>query len=424
MKFLVESIKGARNASLEERATICNLRIMVDKTNSCFHMNVQAGKHFDSVLVPSVYLAEGIATDWWAIFGSRDGKHPIWPYRTGFVLPFVSFSCDGPTFEVSCEQRKCDNPDLRFTLEGVELISRIQAEDAFAEFIQNVIAQLNSCEIAESEVSLQWSRVLTSRQDPEERSFCEAAGALGANPYAIDEAESEFIENAGNFFEEDALNEFLTGVSKLNSCERNETLFEAIKAEKGADAGSRLPDLREAANQIKGVWRRRSPGERAWAPGYRCARAFRDVIGISSEENLASVGTIAERLGSNSFGCEDGFSRILAMVSRHEDIHVHLRRITHQGGSASENFHFARAIGDAVCFPDGGHSVVNGLQGAERQAMGRAFAAEFLAPSQLVSEMVDHGLDSEEIARNFTVSPEVIERQIENQGRIYEACNQ
>ena len=59
---------------------------------------------------------------------------------------------------------------------------------------------------------------------------------------------------------------------------------------------------------------------------------------------------------------------------------------------------------------------------AERQAAGRAFAAEFLAPVESVLDMVDSGCDVDEISGSFNVSPQVVARQIENQDRIREAC--
>lgn len=65
---------------------------------------------------------------------------------------------------------------------------------------------------------------------------------------------------------------------------------------------------------------------------------------------------------------------------------------------------------------------MNSLHQAERQAAGRAFAAEFLAPVDSVLEMVEGGLDDDEIAGSFNVSPQVIAWQIENRSRIREAC--
>ena len=421
MEFLIELVDGVHNVSAEERATMCDLRIMVGQVNSCLHWDDRVGAPFESIRVPAVYLAEGLAKDWWSIFGCRDRRQPIWPYRTGFILPSLILSCDGSTLEVSGEQLYCDNPGLRFWQAGSEVVSRQTAEETLADFVSSVIDRLRTHEISDSEVAVQWARVEASRKDPEESAFCEAAGALGVDPYSIDEADAQFIESAGSLFEGDVLSDFLAGLSNLDRNWRHAVLSAARTAASDNGEGSRLPELRTVSDKVNWDCRRRFGGERAWAPGYRCARAFREVIGVKPADDITSVISVAERLGSKTFQYSDGLPSLLAMVSRRDDIHIHLRGTSYPGGP-SENFNFARAIGDAVCFPDGGFSVVNGLHGTERQAMGRAFAAEFLAPVDRVMDMRDGGRGIDQIASTFAVSEELIERQIENQYRIQEAC--
>lgn len=65
---------------------------------------------------------------------------------------------------------------------------------------------------------------------------------------------------------------------------------------------------------------------------------------------------------------------------------------------------------------------MNGLQAAYRQAAGRAFAAEFLAPVDEVRTMRVDGRDNASIAEEFGVSSAVVDRQLENQHRIEAAC--
>ena len=85
---------------------------------------------------------------------------------------------------------------------------------------------------------------------------------------------------------------------------------------------------------------------------------------------------------------------------------------------ASHLFTFARGIADVVCFPSPQRATVNDLRSAYRQAAGRAFAAELLAPVNEILSMRDDGLDTVAIAEEFAVSTRVIERQIENAQRI------
>ena len=72
--------------------------------------------------------------------------------------------------------------------------------------------KLAAARISESEVQVAWTRVQESISDDEERAFCEAAGALGVDPYTISNADADFIEKAGSLFRDEALVEFLAGI--------------------------------------------------------------------------------------------------------------------------------------------------------------------------------------------------------------------
>ena len=139
-------------------------------------------------------------------------------------------------------------------------------------------------------------------------------------------------------------------------------------------------------------------------------------------ERLTSTEAIATLLGADSFAPGPCPAGALAFVARYpEAVHVHLRRYIHSKQHL-QNFAFARAIGDAVCFPDTPMSVVNRLHQAERQAADRAFAAEFLAPLESVIKMSNNGCDLDEIAESFNVSRRVVIHQIGNQDRIRQSC--
>ena len=433
VRFSVDWLDGAPNACAEERATLCRLRIFVGDENACVFYDPQADEKYDHVVVPAVHLAEGIATEWWSIFGGRDHAHSLRCHRTGFLLPDVRLKFDGATFEVAGDQLHCDNPKLRFWLAGTETLSRDAAESALSHFVERVIDKLAREGVTNSEVALCWSRVSESRADPEERPFCEATAALGADPYSISDADASFIEAAGDLFVGEALIEFLAGVGKTHHAAardmaRRETarttaLESLYRLERRPRYKARLPELHDAARQIRDVTQRCS-GERSWAPGYRAARAFRQAIGVSGDGIINSPKAVAARLGGRSFAPVQGLSDILAVIVRDEsDVRIHLRdRGRRQWSAWAENFAFARAVGDAVCYPEAGRSVVNKLHDAERQAAGRAFAAEFLAPVDKVLDMTHDGRDIEEISASFNVTSQVVAHQIENRDRIRQSC--
>ena len=423
MQFLTEWISEGPNASAEERATLCNLQIFVNGENACLHFDPDTKATFEHITVPAVHFAEGLATDWWSIFGGRDREHQVLHYRTGFALPDLSLKCDGSTLEVTGSQLSFGNPSVRFWQTGTELLSRDGAESTLAAFIERVVDQLACSGVASSEVAVRWSRVSDSRSDPDERAFCEAAGAFGVDPYLISDTDARIIEDAGDLFTEEALIELLAGISRQNR-ERSRQLLEWVRQmEDRPPDESRLPDLADIAEQIRHMVRWNTQ-ERSWAAGYRAARALRAEITAELGVRFTSTEVIAKKLGASDFATTSAIPGVLALIARNEeDVHVHLRgREPDEWTLQAQNLAFARAIGDAVCFPDTPRSVVNELRDAERQAAGRAFAAEFLAPVQSVLDMVDSGRDDYEIAGSFKVSPMVVAHQIENQDRIQQAC--
>ena len=212
MRFSTEWIDRGPNGSAEERATLCRLRLYVSEENACRFFDPVSDRTCDYVTVPAVHLAEGIATDWWAIFGGRDREHAIRKYRTGFALPDVTLRFDGSTFEIRGDHFASTNPDVRFRQVGREGLSRAAAESTLAKFIEGVAARLATADLSDSETALRWSRLSRSLDDPEERAFCEAAGALGVDPYGVSEADAMFIEQAAEIFAGEALLKFLAGL--------------------------------------------------------------------------------------------------------------------------------------------------------------------------------------------------------------------
>ena len=422
MRFSAEWIEQGPNISAEERATLCRLRLYVSEENACRFFDPISNRACDHVTVPAVHLAEGLATDWWSIFGGRDREHPIRNYRTGFALPDLTLGFDGSTFEVRGEQFASVNPDVRFWQVGAEGLPRAVAESTLADFIEEVAGRLATAGMSSSEVALRWSRVSQSRGKPEERAFCEAAGALGVDPYGVSESDAKFIEEAARLFSGEALLEFLAGVGEAV---RGELLRWVREVEDRPQEQTCLPALRETAGRF-GRDASRKPAERGWTTGYRAARAFREAMDIPRGKRFVSMSDVARRLGSDTFRSAPGVAGIVALVCREDDdVRIHVR----ERGSAdwarqAERFAFARAIGDVVCFGDARRSAVNRLHQAKRQAAGRAFAAEFLAPVESVIDMVDSGFDDDEIAGSFNVSAQVIARQIENRDRILAACTE
>lgn len=415
MQFLVEWADDACNASIEERVTLCRLQILVRGVNSCLHWDEKVGAPSEWVTVPAVHLATGIAADWWSIFESRGLRYPISSYRTGFILPDLSFSCSGSVFEVSGDQLVCENSGLRFWIPGVEQVPRHEAEVVLSRFIQDVVDKLADAGVSDGEVTLRWARVSRSLEDLEEKSFCEAAGALGLDPYSADDVDASFIEEAGKLFEGKALCDFMAGVRGVGRKQRTMILDVVKSVERIKGEYCALPGLAGVAKVMSGGQPYGASYEEPQVLGYRLARELRSAVGVSHGERLGSVAEIAKKLGSTGFKCTQELPGLGAVINRGDDVWIHLPT---EENDLDTCYNFARAIGDVVCFPDDSWSVVSSSYGSDRQATGRAFAAEFLAPSEEVWGMRDDGWGVYDISREMKVPSFVVEWHMDSEGKI------
>jgi hypothetical protein len=152
---------------------------------------------------------------------------------------------------------------------------------------------------------------------------------------------------------------------------------------------------------------------------------MRRVLGVAQEKKFSSFQDIAKLLGAGAnYNPAPRVDGIRALRSTRPDgMQIHLRNHGDSAEAQAQHlFAMARALGDAACFPDDRLAPVNDLHNAYRQAAGRAFAAEFLAPIDDIRSMLQDERDLMTIADEFAVSANVIELQIENAERIDAAC--
>lgn len=415
VRFSIDWSSDALNAAPEERATVADLTISIGDQNVTMHLFQDENENH--LTLPLYSLAEGLAHDWWNLFGNRDREFSLTKYRMGYAVPDIRFKFDGAAFEISSHQLTYKNPDVRFWTGPSETLDRADAEQTLSGFIEQVLVQLFENKITDTSANLRWKRVCESRSDPDESEFCEAAGALGVDPYKIDDRVANEIANAAGLFKGESLNEFLAGI-RGNSVE---PVFQWIgMVERWPSYKTIVKDLGDVAAAAA----EKSPlicGERSWALGYRRARSTRTALGLRSNDRLRSFKAIAERLGATKqYKLAPKVDGIRALRSDLKDgVHIYLRNHGNSPDARSgETFAFARAVGDVVCFPEAARSPVNELREAYRQAAGRAFAAEFLAPIDEILSMRADGRDTQSIADEFSLATALIDHQLENAERI------
>jgi hypothetical protein len=151
---------------------------------------------------------------------------------------------------------------------------------------------------------------------------------------------------------------------------------------------------------------------RPYRQGYALARIARDHLGLNADVPIDGVTGIAKHLGAEN-GLElsgDAPGMLRAFQSFAGDVPTF---IVEDEGTRPSAFTLARSVGDFLAFGSRA-SCVAGIY-TDRQAVGRAFAAEFLAPRSAVEKLIEQEDQSAfQIANYFGVSPAVVERQYQN----------
>lgn len=410
----------AENAAPEERVTVADVRLSVDSRNVMQHF--ADGELSNHATIALYGLAHGLTHDWWSIFGGRDREFSLLNYRSGYLLPDVRFWFDGSAFDVEVQEKSYREPDLRFWGGMRETLTRAEGEAALAAMIETILGRLKTKGIKDTSAQLRWKRVQHSRKSGEQ-SFCETAGGLGLDPYAIEDEAADFIERAEQIFEPEPLMEFAAGARDAKPA----PLLDWVDRMRGYRGFKyRLADLAPMARQVE----RDAPqkaGEAAWAVGYRRARKMREALCLTQADRLTSYKRLADKLGGGaSYNIAGHVDGIKALRSEREDgVQIHLRSQGQNGDAQLGHlFALARAVGDAVCFPESDLAPINDAHHAYRQAAGRAFAAELLAPVDEIRSMRRDRHDLVTIASSLSVSKAVIEHQLENGSRIDAACSE
>jgi hypothetical protein len=407
MRILTEFLERGPNSAAEDAATLARIRISIG-TQYATDMRVDRQNQIvDHIIAPAYPLAESIVFRWWSLIYGRGRTVTMRSMRAGFALPNIFIKAAGNgTIEVRCEPFVYDNPPVAFVTKALESPTVKVFESHLNQFLDSVGNRLRDEHIEGTPFSDRRSMVMESVSNPEESEFCRAAGALGIDPYTCSDEAARLIETAAAIFQGDDLEEFLAGVTPDSGANAIEWLR---SAESHADDWSVLPSIEDCRREIQF---RKAPGA-PWTAGYESARKTRRILSFTESEPVGPLPDLARRLGNPRFRATEQSMTGLRGIS-------HLKPGKPQaivsGNRNPANLLFAvtRTFGDAIHFGGRHRSPVTDQLGTYRQQLGRAFAAEFLAPVGAITDMRADGNAIEDIATHFGVSDMVITHQIEN----------
>ena len=410
---------------LELSETWADLTIRAGDTVLTRVFDARTEKVRESIQVPIYPLAEWLASNWWFLNGECANpikeadwdfyrRHSLGANREGYAFPDLQVIPAGSKTRITWTNAPHQWTKVRFLESGEIWIDGDEFREASATLIEDVLFRLEERDVGETFLSDEWDAIRDA--DPEEARFCETAAGLGWDPYSIDENQTELIV-------------------KLDS-QLGAMLAEAIPALDSQEADQGCAAINEALSEAKNnclflqriIDHRLGTSDAApinrppWDAGYAMARQLRDELEIV-DDPLPSIKELAEALGGDPNRLRKivepnqalaGVPLIDAVVTVGEDRTpaFGFRKLNEQ----SRRFNFCRALFE-VLTSWGSDSLVTRAR-SERQQRNRAFAAEFLAPSdglrKRISTRIVDSDDMSELASEFGVSSHVVEHQIKN----------
>lgn len=255
------------------------------------------------------------------------------------------------------------------------------------------------------------SRLDDSYAQPAEREFCRTAGALQLSPYDLTNEIAERVRGiVAEMPEEDARLDFASVMEFDEIEDISRQIDHDIAQLSSRNSLTALPDAFVAlSSEISGLAR---SGLKPWQKGTRAAKALRKHFKLGTEASAGNSESLARLFGADGFVLQDmGSQELLAFQAQVQDAPTVLVR--KEFGPLSSTFSLARAVGDYLVFQSRKSCVSNKY--TDRQAVGRAFAAEFMAPAEGVVSMIEEDEQSStKVAAHYGVSVEVVNHQYQN----------
>ncbi|MEA9761792.1 MULTISPECIES: ArsR family transcriptional regulator [Xanthomonas] len=345
--------------------------------------------------------------NWWRIWYRRDAPYKVGNFSTSEDSRLtLLLRSTGPRIERLL--RKGGSSQLER-----DAVDRASFEHELIESIfRPVLAASHSRqEIISETLASNLSRLEDSYGEPAERDFCRTAGALNLMPYRLSNEVAGLVRDLISFMpDEDSRLDFAS-VMPFDDVEKvSARIQDQTRALKRSNTLSRVAEISTLTrNEISGL---AGSGFKPWQKGVSAAKILRSYLDLSREAAVGDVVSLAQLFGGKNFELSSFDEGTLAAFQQ-ETNGAPTVLVQKEWGAIGSAFALARSIGDYLVFQSGKSCVTNRY--TDRQAVGRAFAAEFMAPAAGIIAMVDEDEKSfDEVAWHYGVPFDVVNHQYRN----------
>lgn len=350
-----------------------------------------------------------ILDNWWRILYRRDAPYKICEFSAvhDTSIRHVSLAVKSIGNRVEHIVRWADDALL-----SQEQSQKSVSLDAFKQnllddVVRPAAAEMRSCRRYDRPIQSKLARLEDTLSYEQESTFARTVGSLGESPYNLtDEWAQKVRDLIIEIPDEEARLEFCSAVLK-DGIDAAETWTRSEIAKQGER--NAMPELRMLSNDLRET--AVESGARPHRRGTNMAKKLRKRLSLAPDANIANVTKLAAIFGAGEFQTSPAAPGALRAFQSQTNSAPTI--VVQKESVADTKFVLARAIGDFLVYRSRTSCVADLY--TDRQAVGRAFAAEFIAPAEGVVRMIeDDDLSMKRVADHYGAPEEVIYHQYDN----------
>lgn len=372
-------------SSAEERESFAEISIRVGNHLLSRIYEDQSCTVSNGARLPAVWLATGILANWWTLLyepAKREGdpgfeaRHSLDALANGYVFPPIAIWSGGDALTVCIlkADTRFHRQQFFFDQRGPWTLSRDDVEPQLRRFVESTIAQLHARSVESTRLREAWDLVSGSLADPGEMAWCINAGRLGLDPYDPDTPDFRQIQGS--------LSDQLFG----DICEAVEPNELSVTGGWITEAINRLPHAPPIPLSGFGKPPRPDLSRQAWREGYDTASLLRRRLGLDKDPSRRAADNILAGAGASDeprgWFIDSAPASIEGVAQNQKN---EIRTTIPARSFRQRRFRLCRSVYLGWRAGSGNDAAATTAD-TWRQQASRAFAAELLAPAELLKE--------------------------------------
>lgn len=402
----------------EVRETSAMLKIILGSKVVTQNKDIWSQTVSDEARLSSYPLALWFASSWWRLLWeplpvsstpnhSWRMAHELAASGQGYVWPRMLFASDGELIQIWAVKSKPDSvAAVRYLVDANHIIQSAEFERVLDEFINHVIARLDTAGIQNTPLHDVWREVTEERRDDGIAAYRRLEAMLGFDPDECPEHLHDQLSGLIPQIGDHAVAEIAPVCASPQPDEKLRNIIEFAKSE-GLEARVDIPD--------QGISEETVP----WRRGRNLARKVRAWMGLESD--LLDNRQLYELLGlseKQALNAPTHSHPPLGMSIRHNKKSKILLS-KHHTYDQNRRFELSRHLADHLIADKNDVWLPVARTKTARQKIQRAFAAELLCPIQALEAYLDgnFSMDAvEDASEHFGVSYRAAQTQLVNNG--------